>query len=177
MKIKVITLGMVLLATTGTTWSADSEDIIKYRNSVMKAYAGHTGAAARIVRGKVDYTDQLLMHATAMRDISMLVGKLFPEDSDIPLDRIEFPETIVQAPGKKLYPLFKRGHISTRGPSTTLLTVNDISMTAQTLGVHFLAAFRTAHRLVGLRHNNTSHLMSTHVTRPTEKIAMHALNI
>ena len=62
---------MVLLATTGTTWSADSEEIIKYRNSVMKAYAGHTGAASRIVRGKVDYTDQLSLHATAMRDISM----------------------------------------------------------------------------------------------------------
>ncbi|HBE92226.1 MAG TPA: hypothetical protein DDW55_06745 [Gammaproteobacteria bacterium] len=82
MKMKSIVFGMVLLATTGTTWSADSEEIIKYRNSVMKAYAGHTGAASRIVRGKVDYTDQLSLHATAMRDISMLTGDLFPADSD-----------------------------------------------------------------------------------------------
>ena len=82
MKVKTIAIGLALLGSTGMAWSEDSEDIIKYRNSVMKAYAGHTGAAARIVRGKVDYTDQLLMHATAMRDISMLVGKLFPEGSD-----------------------------------------------------------------------------------------------
>lgn len=82
MKIISIALGAALLGTTGTTWSADSEDIIKYRNSVMKAYAGHTGAAARIVRGKVDYTEQLSLHATAMRDVSMLTGDLFPEGSD-----------------------------------------------------------------------------------------------
>ena len=82
MKMKSIALGLALLSVTSTTWSADSEEIIKYRNSVMKAYAGHTGAAARIVRGKVDYTDQLPLHATAMRDISMLIGDLFPEDSD-----------------------------------------------------------------------------------------------
>jgi cytochrome c556 len=73
---------MALLGVAGVAWSADGEEIIKYRISVMKAYAGHTGAAARIVRGKVDYTDQLPLHATAMRDISMLIGDLFPEDSD-----------------------------------------------------------------------------------------------
>lgn len=82
MKIKLISLIMVLLGVTGAAWAVEGEEIIKYRISVMKAYAGHTGAAARIVRGKVDYTDQLPLHATAMRDISILAGDLFPEDSD-----------------------------------------------------------------------------------------------
>lgn len=82
MKKMSIALTIVLLATAGAGWSADSEEIIKYRESVMKAYAGHTGAAARIVRGKVDYTDQLVLHATAMRDLSLLIDTLFPEGSD-----------------------------------------------------------------------------------------------
>lgn len=73
---------IVLLAVSAPAISADSEEIIKYRESVMKAYAGHTGAAARIVRGKVDYGDQLLMHATAIHEISKTIGTLFPPDSD-----------------------------------------------------------------------------------------------
>jgi len=83
MRAKRLLVALGLLAATVPAVGADSEDIIKYRESVMKAYAGHTGAAARIVRGKVDeYAGQLLMHATAMRDISRVIGELFPPDSD-----------------------------------------------------------------------------------------------
>lgn len=82
MRNSLLALTLVALTATGTAAAMDAEEVIKYRNSVMKAYAGHTGAASRIVRGKVDYKDQLGFHATAMRDISLLIEGLFPEDSD-----------------------------------------------------------------------------------------------
>ena len=40
------------------------------------------GAAARIVRGKVDYNDQLKLHADSINGIAKTVSTLFPEDSD-----------------------------------------------------------------------------------------------
>ncbi len=82
MKRMLLVSTLATLVMTGPVAAMDAEDIIKYRNSVMKAYAGHTGAASRIVRGKVDYVEQLAMHATAMRDISLVIDDLFPEDSD-----------------------------------------------------------------------------------------------
>lgn len=82
MRCRCLLAGLALLGTSSSAWAAESEDVIKYRNSVMKAYAGHTGAASRIIRGRVDYTDQLMIHVTAIRNIAMLSGKLFPEGSD-----------------------------------------------------------------------------------------------
>ena len=59
--------------------------MIKYRQSVMKALAGHTGAVNRLVRGQVPLMDQLEMHATAARDIAGTISTLFPAES-IPPD-------------------------------------------------------------------------------------------
>ena len=82
MKIKTLTASIALMAVLAPSYAAESEDIIKYRISVMEAYGGHMSAASRIVRGKVDFTDQLQLHADSMKDIAGTVDKLFPEDSD-----------------------------------------------------------------------------------------------
>lgn len=82
MKIKTFTASIALMALIAPSYAAESEDIIKYRISVMEAYGGHMSAASRIVRGKVDFTDQLQLHADSMKDIAGTVDKLFPEDSD-----------------------------------------------------------------------------------------------
>ena len=63
----------------------DIDGMIKYRQSVMKALGGHTGAINRLVRGQVPLMDQLEMHVTAARDIAQTVTTLFPADS-IPPD-------------------------------------------------------------------------------------------
>ena len=63
----------------------DVNGMIKYRQSVMKALAGHTGAVNRLVRGQVPLMDQLEMHATAARDIARTISTLFPADT-IPPD-------------------------------------------------------------------------------------------
>lgn len=82
MKISALLLaGLVAGAPLMASAEDAPEEIIKYRESVMKAYAGHAGAAARLVRGKVSF-DNLKLHAGAMRDLSLLVGELFPPDSD-----------------------------------------------------------------------------------------------
>jgi len=39
--------------------AAEPEDIIKYRQNMMKSIGGHTSAAGAIVQGKVDYKTHL----------------------------------------------------------------------------------------------------------------------
>ena len=82
MKIKTLTASIALMAVLAPSYAAESEEIIKYRISVMKAYAGHMSAASRIVRGKVDFQDQLKLHTESMQGIAGTMDALFPEDSD-----------------------------------------------------------------------------------------------
>ena len=82
MNIKKLTASILLASVLVPAYAAESEDIIKYRISVMKASGSHMSAAARIVRGKVDYQDQLKLHADSIHGISSTIGTLFPEDSD-----------------------------------------------------------------------------------------------
>lgn len=62
--------------------AADPEDIIKYRRAMMEANGGHLSAAAAIIRGKVDYRDQLGDHVRALAAINKDIPALFPKDSD-----------------------------------------------------------------------------------------------
>jgi len=67
---------------TGTVFAAESEDIIKYRQNVMKANGAHMAATAAIINGKVDYKNQLGDHARALQVINKDINSLFPKDSD-----------------------------------------------------------------------------------------------
>ena len=60
----------------------DTDALIKFRQGVMKAQGGHMGAMAQIVRGKVNFPDQLLVHAKALNSIAHDIDTLFPEGSD-----------------------------------------------------------------------------------------------
>ena len=82
MNIKRISAAAALLAVMAPSYAAESEDIIKYRISVMEAYGSHMAAASRIVRGKVDFDDQLKLHASSIDGIAKTIASLFPEDSD-----------------------------------------------------------------------------------------------
>jgi len=66
----------------GAALAAEPEDIIKYRKSTMKAIAGHMGASAAIVNGKVDYKSDLADHGKALAALMKNVNGLFPKDSD-----------------------------------------------------------------------------------------------
>ncbi|GAB4348808.1 MAG: cytochrome c [Gammaproteobacteria bacterium] len=79
---KALGLGMVLSLAVAGTAIADSEGVIKYRQGVMKSLAGHMGAMAMIVRGKVDYGANLGEHARGLHALTRMVPALFPEGSD-----------------------------------------------------------------------------------------------
>jgi len=66
----------------GTAFAAESEDIIKYRQAMMKANGAHMAATAAIVQGKVDYKNQLADHAKALQALNKDVAGLFPKGSD-----------------------------------------------------------------------------------------------
>ena len=63
-------------------FAAESEDIIKYRQNVMKANGAHMAAAAAIINGKVDFKGQLGDHTKALQTINKDITSLFPKDSD-----------------------------------------------------------------------------------------------
>jgi cytochrome c556 len=60
----------------------DPQEIIKYRQNVMKSLGGHAGAMTALVRGKVDMPNQLLIHAQALHAVTGTISTLFPEGSD-----------------------------------------------------------------------------------------------
>ena len=71
---------MIVLPMPST--AAEPQDIIKYRQAVMKSQGGHMGAAAQILKGKVAFNSDLEYHATALAASSTRLTKLFPKDSD-----------------------------------------------------------------------------------------------
>jgi cytochrome c556 len=85
-KTSKILLTLMLLAVSSTTMQAwaedDSEEVIKYREKVMKSLAAHNGAISSIIKGKVSYKNHLEMHAQAIADATGTIIALFPEGSD-----------------------------------------------------------------------------------------------
>jgi cytochrome c556 len=84
MNIKKMTTSIALALLLAPAYAAEpeAEDIIKYRISVMKSYGAHMSAAARTVRGKVNFHNQLKLHADSIEATSKIIAELFPEDSD-----------------------------------------------------------------------------------------------
>jgi len=75
-------VSLLMMSSPLVLQAAEPEDIIKYRQSVMKAVGGHTGAAGAIVQGKVDYKSDLVEHAHALQVLTRDIPGLFPKDSD-----------------------------------------------------------------------------------------------
>lgn len=79
---KTAAIVAAMLATATAAQAQEPEDYIKYRQAVMKAIGGHSGAASQIVRGKVSPAGALAMHADALAALSADIAALFPEGSD-----------------------------------------------------------------------------------------------
>ena len=86
MTIRIKSLFMIaiagLIAMPVVSFSAESEDLIKYRQGIMKAVGGHMSATSLIVRGKVPHKGQLKQHVSAMKLLTDDMPALFPEGSD-----------------------------------------------------------------------------------------------
>jgi cytochrome c556 len=66
----------------GTAFAAEPEDIIKYRQNVMKSQGAHLAAIDAIIKGKVDFKGHLGDHAKALQATTKDIPSLFPKDSD-----------------------------------------------------------------------------------------------
>lgn len=82
MKTSYRTLLALALTAATSAFAEEAENYIKYRQAMMKAIGGHTGAASQIIRGKVNPKGDLALHAKALADLTANLTRLFPEGSD-----------------------------------------------------------------------------------------------
>ena len=77
-------LGVVLaLGVSAQALAVDEpENVIKYRQAVMKAIGGHMGAIAGVVKGQVSYVDHVAVHAEGMNALSKAITVVFPKGTD-----------------------------------------------------------------------------------------------
>lgn len=81
-KYSIITFACLLLSSS-LAHSANPENIIKYRQSVMLSQRAHMAAATAIIKGKVPFTNQLMAHAKALQAMNQDIPQLFPKGSHI----------------------------------------------------------------------------------------------
>lgn len=90
---KTNALVLAALLTAGLVGPASAvdepENVIKYRQAVMSAINGHTGAIVGVVKGEVSFVDHVAAHARGINEMSKLIPTLFPEGSS----QFEFANT------------------------------------------------------------------------------------
>ncbi len=76
-------VGMVFLLGLASQAQAvdEPENVIKYRQSVMKAINGHMGAIVSVAKGEVSYVGDVVVHAQSVNAMSKLLVGIFPEGS------------------------------------------------------------------------------------------------
>ncbi len=64
--------------------SADghSENVIKYRQNVMRAIGGHTGAISAVVKGEVEFTGHVAAHADSLAAMAGSITEMFPQGTE-----------------------------------------------------------------------------------------------
>ena len=77
----VLLIGVSCMANAAE--STKAQDIVKYRQSVMKSQGGHMAAAAAIIQGKVEFKDQLAAHVKALEETTKDIDSLFPKGTDV----------------------------------------------------------------------------------------------
>ncbi len=72
MKKSILTMAMILVLGFGAQALAvdEPQNVIKYRQAVMKAIGGHTGAIVGVVKGEVSYVGHVAAHARGINAMS-----------------------------------------------------------------------------------------------------------
>ena len=76
------TLALLLCSGIAAHAESEPEDLIKYRQNVMKSSGANAAAATAIVQGKVEFKDRLRDHAQALVTSTKNIPALFPKGSD-----------------------------------------------------------------------------------------------
>ncbi len=87
--ISILTAALLLGLASPAQAVDEPENVIKYRQSVMKAIGGHMGAIVGVVKGEVSYLDHVAAHAQGINAMSKLLPALFPEGTS----QFEFSNT------------------------------------------------------------------------------------
>ena len=74
-----LTVGAVADTATQALAVDEPANIVKYRQSVMKAIGGHTGAIAGVVKGEVSFVKAVGGNAHAINELSKQITMLFPK--------------------------------------------------------------------------------------------------
>lgn len=82
----VTAAALVLGAAAAAQAEGDPEEIIKYRQNVMKSNGANLSAAGAIIQKKVDFSGRLADHANAVAAGSKNIAALFPPGSDFGTD-------------------------------------------------------------------------------------------
>lgn len=77
---------LLLSMAVGAKAESDPEDVIKYRQNVMKSNGANLTAAGAIIQKKVEFNARLADHAKAVAAGSKNIAALFPPGSDFGTD-------------------------------------------------------------------------------------------
>ncbi len=70
------------VAAVGVATAADPpENVLKYRQNIMKSHIAHMGAIGAVVKGEVSYSGHVAAHARALQSTSLMLPDIFPEGS------------------------------------------------------------------------------------------------
>ena len=81
MRHAILIVGLVFLLGLAPQAQAvdEPENVIKYRQSVMKAFGGHMGGIVGVVKGEVSYVGDVVVHAQSVNAMSKLLVGIFPK--------------------------------------------------------------------------------------------------
>ncbi|MFQ5984945.1 MAG: c-type cytochrome [Alphaproteobacteria bacterium] len=76
--------GAVLLGGFGIARAIDEpENVVAYRQNVMKSQAAHITAIVGVVKGEVSFTGHVADHARGLASTARMIPDIFPEGSDV----------------------------------------------------------------------------------------------
>ena len=74
---------LVCIVLSNKIVSSESAGIIKYRQNIMKATAGHMGAIVGILKNNLPIKEHIIEHANSLKQISKMTLDIFPKGSGV----------------------------------------------------------------------------------------------
>ena len=82
-KIIIFLISLFFIILSNKVVFSESSGIIKYRQNVMKAAAGHMGAIVSILKNDLPIKDHIIEHSQSLKQISILTIAIFPKGSGV----------------------------------------------------------------------------------------------
>ena len=83
MKKRILLIAVVMACSSGIQASeVDAETYIQYRQDLMGNAKTHTKGIANVLKGKLSTKDNVVRHARALHEVTMMFPSGFPEGSD-----------------------------------------------------------------------------------------------